>query len=44
MPCTVWRLGRVTGALRDGVASVEDFMCRFTKGVLQLGLASGLEL
>ena len=39
---TVWRLGRITGHNITGVASTEDFMCRFIKGCVQLGCAPEL--
>ena len=39
---TVWRLGRITGHNVTGVASTEDFMCRFIKGCVQLGCAPEL--
>jgi hypothetical protein len=40
---TIFRLGRVTGHSETGVASVEDFMCRFIKGCLQLSAAPDLD-
>jgi thioester reductase-like protein len=39
---TVWRLGRITGHNVTGVASTEDFMCRFIKGCVQIRCAPEL--
>ena len=42
LPCTIFRLGRITGGSSTGLASVEDFMCRLIKGCLQLNAAPDL--
>lgn len=43
MPVAVHRPGRVTGHSKTGYASTEDFMTRFFKGCLQMGVAPDLD-
>ena len=43
LPITIYRPGRITGDSSKGITSVEDVMCRMTKGCLQLGYAPELD-
>jgi thioester reductase-like protein len=43
LPVALYRPGRITGHHVTGVASVEDVMCRMTKGCLQLEAAPDLD-
>eukprot|EP00455_Lapot_gusevi_P033593 TRINITY_DN3675_c0_g1_i1.p1 TRINITY_DN3675_c0_g1~~TRINITY_DN3675_c0_g1_i1.p1 ORF type:complete len:1144 (-),score=367.23 TRINITY_DN3675_c0_g1_i1:115-3546(-) len=43
IPVVIYRPGRITGDQKTGVASIEDFMCRMTKGCLQMEMAPDLD-
>jgi len=44
LPATIYRLDDVIGHSRTGVWNTSDFVCRYLKGALELGLAPDLDL